>query len=56
MQGKSSWGCFENDRSLCWSKLYFSKFLAVAFTGAELSVASIGIKDEDGAVFVGDLG
>ena len=55
MQWVSSWGCFENDRSLRWSKLYFSKFLAVAFTGAELSVASIGIKDEDGAVFAGDL-
>ena len=55
MQWVSSWGCFEHDRSLRWSKLYFSKFLAVAFTGAELSVASIGIKDEDGAVFAGDL-
>ena len=55
MQWVSSWGCFENDRSLRCPKLYFSKFLAVAFTGAELSVASIGIKDEDGAVFAGDL-
>jgi len=27
----------------------------VVFTGAELSVASIGIKDEDGAVFEGDF-
>ena len=55
MQWVSSWGCFENDRSLRWSKLYFSKFLAVVFTGAELSVASVGIKDENSAVFAGDL-
>ena len=55
MQWVSSWGCFENDRSLRCSKLYFSKFLVVVFTGAELSVASVGIKDENSAVFAGDL-
>ena len=55
MQWVSSWGCFEHDRSLRWRNLYFSKFLAVAFTGAELSVVSVGDKDEDGTVFAGDL-
>ena len=45
----------EHGRSLRWPQLYFSKFLAVVFTGAELSGASVGIKDEDGAVFAGDL-
>ena len=45
----------EHGRSLRWPQLYFSKFLAVVFFGAELSVASVGIKDEDGAVFAGDL-
>jgi len=35
-------------RLLGWGKLYFSKFLAVVFSGAELSVAPVGIKDEGG--------
>ena len=45
----------EHGRSLRWPQLYFSKFLAVVFFGAELSVASVGIKDENSAVFAGDL-
>ena len=45
----------EHGRPLRWAKLDFRKLLAAVFSGAALSVASVGIEDEDGAVFAGDL-
>jgi hypothetical protein len=45
----------EHGRPLRWAKRYFWKFLAAVFSGAALSVASVGIEDDDGAVFAGDL-
>jgi len=45
----------EDGRPLRWAKLYFRKFLAAVFSGAALSVASVGIEDEDGAVSEGDF-
>jgi hypothetical protein len=45
----------EHGRPLRWAKLDFRKLLAAVFSGAALSVASVGIEDEDGAVSAGDL-
>ena len=45
----------EHGRPLRWAKLYFRKVLAAVFSGAALSVASVGIENEDGAVSAGDL-
>ena len=42
----------DNDQPLRFAK---HLFLAAVFSGAALSVASVGIEDEDGAVFAGDL-
>ena len=40
---------------LHWAKRYFREYLAGVFSGAALSVASVGIEKEDGAVFAGDF-
>ena len=45
----------EHGRPLRWAKLDFRKVLAAVFSGAALSVASVGIEKEDGAVFAGDF-
>jgi hypothetical protein len=45
----------EYSRPLRWAKPYPWKFLAAVFSGAALPVASVGIEDEDGAVFAGNL-
>jgi hypothetical protein len=45
----------EHGRPLRWAKLDFRKVLAAVFSGAALSVASVGIENEDGAVSAGDL-
>ncbi len=45
----------EHGCPLHWAKRYFRKYLVAVFSGAALSVASVGIEKEDGAVFAGDL-
>ena len=44
----------EQGRPRRWAKLFIGNFWAAVFSGAALSVASVGIEDEDGTVFAGD--
>ncbi len=45
----------EHGCPLHWAKRYFRKYLVAVFSGAALSVASVGIEKEDSAVCAGDL-
>jgi hypothetical protein len=45
----------EQGRPRRWARLFIGKFWAAIFSGAALSVASVGIEDEDGTVFAANL-
>ena len=55
MKGLRSWGCCGAGRSAPLGQARFWKFLAAAISGAALSMASVGIDDEEVAVCAGDL-
>ena len=45
----------EHGCPLHWAKRYFRKYLVAVFSGAAISVASVGIENEDETVFAGDI-
>ena len=55
MKWLRSWGSFGAGRSAPLGQALFWKFLAAVISGAALSMASVGIEDEEVAVFAGDL-